>query len=204
MYGALRYIESAGGKAIVAIGRLQVIDIYKRAGLVPRGLHATAGDVRYELMTASVAELRAGLHGFDGMVQKIDRMVDWKLASPTNSCERYTHGGAFFQAIGDEFDRLERKSEVISADVLDAWFDPAPAVLAKLGEHLAFALKTSPPLDAQGLRRTVAATRGVPEQSVLPGAGSSPLIFAGLTRWVSSTSRVLILDPMYGESRACT
>ena len=199
MYAALRYVESAGGKTIVAIGRLQVLDIYKRAGLVPRGVQATAGEVRYELMTASVTELRSGLRDLNGMVQKIDRMVEWRLPAAPVPSERCAHGGAFFQAIGEDFDRLDRKSEVISADVLDAWFDPAPTVLATLGNNLAFALKTSPPQEAAGLRRTIAATRGVPEQSVLPGAGSSPLIFAGLTRWVSSTSRVLILDPMYGE-----
>jgi hypothetical protein len=35
---------------------------------------------------------------------------------------------------------LERAGEVITADVLDAWFDPAPEVLAALREHLAFLL----------------------------------------------------------------
>src|SRR6185503_1009555 len=34
---------------------------------------------------------------------------------------------------------------------------------------------------------------------ILPGAGSSDLIFEGLQRWVTPASRVLILDPMYGE-----
>jgi hypothetical protein len=35
------------------------------------------------------------------------------------------HGGAFFEAIGDRFDRLERRHDIINADVLDAWFPPA-------------------------------------------------------------------------------
>lgn len=33
----------------------------------------------------------------------------------------------------------------------------------------------------------------------MPGAGSSDLIFLGLRHWVRPESRVLILDPMYGE-----
>ena len=46
------------------------------------------------------------------------------------------HGGASFEAIGADFGRLARVQEVISADVLDAWFPPAPAVLARLREFL--------------------------------------------------------------------
>ena len=108
-------------------------------------------------------------------------------------------GGAFFSAIGEAFDRLDRKDTVINADVLDAWFDPAPSVLRKLVDHLAFAVKTSPPTQSEGLQLTIAATRGIAEPSILPGAGSSDLIFAGLKHWVTPQSRVLILDPMYGE-----
>ncbi len=97
------------------------------------------------------------------------------------------------------FETLERKDAVISADVLDAWFDPAPSVVRKVADHLAFAIKTSPPTHSEGLQRTIAATRGIPAHAILPGAGSSDLIFAGLQRWVAPGSRVLILDPMYGE-----
>jgi histidinol-phosphate/aromatic aminotransferase/cobyric acid decarboxylase-like protein len=111
------------------------------------------------------------------------------------------HGGAFFQAIGDEFDALERALRVISADVLDAWFDPAPAVLDALREHLPFALRTSPPTNAEGMERVIARRRGVPAESVLAGAGSSDLIFLALRHWLAPRSRVLILDPMYGEYR---
>src|SRR3954469_10222756 len=109
------------------------------------------------------------------------------------------HGGAFFEAVGDEFDRLAAKDDVISADVLDAWFDPAPAVLEALREHLPWTLRTSPPTSCDGMRRVIARTRGVDPANVLPGAGSSDLIFLALRHWVHQDSRVLILDPMYGE-----
>lgn len=109
------------------------------------------------------------------------------------------HGGAFFGAIGEEFDTLERAYEVISADVLDAWFPPSPRVLDAIAEHLPFLMRTSPPTAAGGLVRTIARVQGVPEECVLAGGGSSDLIFLALTRWLTGDSRVLILDPMYGE-----
>ena len=109
------------------------------------------------------------------------------------------HGGAFFDAIGNDFADLERRHGVVNADVLDAWFDPAPGVLAALREHLAWALRTSPPTDCSGLVRTIAAARGVPPECVLPGAGSSDLIFRALPRGLGRRSRALLLDPCYGE-----
>jgi histidinol-phosphate/aromatic aminotransferase/cobyric acid decarboxylase-like protein len=121
------------------------------------------------------------------------------------------HGGAFFEAIGEEFETLAKKDSVIDAGVLDAWFDPAPSVVQTLAEYLSFAIRTSPPATAPGMRRTIARTRGVDEASILPGAGSSALIHAGLRPWIagrdvspvragaSAAGRVLILDPMSGE-----
>ena len=45
------------------------------------------------------------------------------------------HGGASFDAIGTDFDRLESKSKVIRADVIDAWYDPAPNVVEALEKN---------------------------------------------------------------------
>jgi histidinol-phosphate/aromatic aminotransferase/cobyric acid decarboxylase-like protein len=109
------------------------------------------------------------------------------------------HGGAFFEAIGEEFDALERRREVINADVLDAWFPPAPGVLAAVQEHLPWLVRTSPPADCGGLLRTIASVRGLDPQCLVPGAGSSDLIFRALRHWLRPGSRVLALDPTYGE-----
>lgn len=109
------------------------------------------------------------------------------------------HGGAFFDSIGVEFDDLGRRHEVISADVLDAWFDPAPAVVGALRDVLPWSMRTSPPTHAEGMQRVIARMRGVDERSILPGAGSSDLIFLALRHWLTRDSRVLVLDPMYGE-----
>ena len=109
------------------------------------------------------------------------------------------HGGASFDAIGDEFDALARSAQVISADVLDAWFPPAPGVMQAIMEHLPWLIRTSPPTQSAGLVRTIARVQNVPEECILAGGGSSDLIFLALTHWLDRRSRVLILDPMYGE-----
>ena len=109
------------------------------------------------------------------------------------------HGGAFFAAIGEEFDRLGEKDRIINADVLDAWFSPSPRVVAALQEHLPWLLKTSPPTGCEGMIRTIARVRGVEPENVLPGSGSSTLIFLALREWLTAASRVLLLDPTYGE-----
>jgi histidinol-phosphate/aromatic aminotransferase/cobyric acid decarboxylase-like protein/N-acyl-L-homoserine lactone synthetase len=200
MYAALRYVEALGARTIVAIGRLEVLPMYRRAGLEPLGLRVKSGDVTYDLMVADVRDLLDRLAVFDDALARLERRVDWQLnVAPFRRQTACYHGGEFFQAIGDDFKTLERKDAIINADVLDAWFDPAPSVVTKLAEHLPFVLRTSPPTGCDGMRRAIARARGVPEDSVLPGAGSSDLIFAGLRHWVTPRSRVLILDPMYGE-----
>jgi len=215
MYGALRYVESRGGRTIAAIGRLEVLALYTRVGLTTLGRVARSGAVRYELMVADVAAARAGLDRFEALIQRMQRTIDWQVTGvPYRAPRACYHGGAFWDAFDDEFgepaiaeaggtrserDGVPAHASIINADVLDAWFDPAPEVLRRLASSLPFALRTSPPTNADGMRRVVARVRGVPADSVLPGAGSSDLIFAGLRTWVTSRSRVLILDPMYGE-----
>jgi histidinol-phosphate/aromatic aminotransferase/cobyric acid decarboxylase-like protein len=109
------------------------------------------------------------------------------------------HGGAFFESIGDRFDDLTRRYAIINADVLDAWFPPAPGVLTALTEHLDWLARTSPPTTAAGLRATIANVRGIPEATILASGGSSALMFLALREWLTPHSRVLLLDPCYGE-----
>jgi histidinol-phosphate/aromatic aminotransferase/cobyric acid decarboxylase-like protein len=105
----------------------------------------------------------------------------------------------FFSAIGEGFDDLDRRHTIINADVLDAWFPPAPGVLRTLEAHLPWLARTSPPTSCTGLIEAIAAARGVRPENILPGAGSSDLIFRALRYWLTPDSHVLILDPTYGE-----
>ncbi len=109
------------------------------------------------------------------------------------------HGGAFWEEIAPDFSSLTERGEVISADVLDAWFDPSPKVIEKLSNFLSFSIKTSPPTHSKGLISTIAKKRGIPESHILVGGGSSDLMFALFPNIMDRTSKVLILDPMYGE-----
>jgi histidinol-phosphate aminotransferase len=111
------------------------------------------------------------------------------------------HGGKSFEAIGEDFQTLERGAHIVRADVLDAWFDPSPRVLEKLREFLPFLLRSSPPVHGKGLIEAIARARGVPEECVVLGGGSSDLIFTCLPKIVGAGQRVMILDPMYGEYR---
>jgi len=196
MYGALRWIESRGGRSIVCIGRAEVRDMYVGMGFRSLGRQVQAGRVTYELLAGDIRDgdrfRRVGL--------ELEPHADWTMDGIRyREDEVCYHGGAFFDAIGDDFSTLARKDDVINADVLDAWFHPSPRVVSALGRHLAWALRTSPPTGSEGMRRTIASARGVPEDAVLPGAGSSDLIFLALRHWIRPSSRVLILDPMYGE-----
>jgi len=49
------------------------------------------------------------------------------------------------------------------------------------------------------MTRVIARTRGVSPENILPAAGSSDAIFLAFRQWLTPTSRVLILDPTYGE-----
>jgi histidinol-phosphate/aromatic aminotransferase/cobyric acid decarboxylase-like protein len=111
------------------------------------------------------------------------------------------HGGAFFEFIGPKFDHLSKVNDCINADVLDAWFDPSPRVIAKTQEYLPWLLRTSPPTHCEGMIEVVANWVGVRPHHLLPGAGSSSLIFLAMQKFLTNGSRTLILDPTYGEYR---
>jgi histidinol-phosphate/aromatic aminotransferase/cobyric acid decarboxylase-like protein len=125
--------------------------------------------------------------------------MDSSLAQPPASRTRCYHGGAFFEAVGDDFATLERSRTVVNADVLDAWFPPSPVAVAAVRRYLPWLLRTSPPTGCEGLTRAIAGARRVDPSHVLPASGSSTLIFLALREWLTRRSRVLLLDPTYGE-----
>ena len=203
MYAAFRWVETCCGTRVVAIGRREVLDLYLKVGLRPLGREIQSGAVKYELLSARVEEMREWLIRYIPLLNRLARHVDWRLEFPFHPSLYQSatcfHGGQFFEAIGDEFKTLERSKSVINADVLDAWFPPSPKVLAALEEYLPWLLRTSPPTNCEGMVKAIARVRGVNGECILPGAGSSDLIYLALRQWLNSSSRVLILDPTYGE-----
>jgi histidinol-phosphate/aromatic aminotransferase/cobyric acid decarboxylase-like protein/GNAT superfamily N-acetyltransferase len=199
MYAALRWIEAHGGERVVSMGRSDLVDLYLRAGLRRLGVSFRAGAVGYELLGAPVTEIGARAERFRARLRRLGPTLDWRLGVSFSRPSSCFHGGAFFEAIGEGLDDLARRHRIINADVLDAWFPPAPEVLAALRRDLAWIARTSPPTHAGGLVRAIAGARGVEPASVLPGAGSSSLIFLALREWLRPSSRVLLVEPMYGE-----
>jgi histidinol-phosphate/aromatic aminotransferase/cobyric acid decarboxylase-like protein/N-acyl-L-homoserine lactone synthetase len=199
MYAAYRWIVSRGGTRIVAIGRRELRDLYRKAGLEVLGQPVRAGAVTYELMTATIAHLQGWMSRFDPLLRNLEKAVLWDLEVPFFEEGACFHGGAFFEAIGETFESLDRSTRVINADVLDAWFPPAPGVVGALQEYLPWLLRTSPPQDAGGLVRTIAEARRVPADSIAVGAGSSSLIYLAFREWLTRESRVLLPEPTYGE-----
>ncbi len=220
MHASQRYLQMQSATRVMAIGRREVLHLYEKIGFNRLGNTFQSGSVQYELMARVMAEIAPHVTRFEPLLRRWEPSVQWELdcdflpASPkaANGCvtelvaadrqpEICYHGGAFFEAIGDGFETLERRLDIINADVLDAWFPPAPGVLSAVSEHLDWILRTSPPTQCEGLVREIAKARGVEESNIVPGAGSSDLIFRAMLRWLKPGARVLLLDPTYGEYR---
>jgi histidinol-phosphate/aromatic aminotransferase/cobyric acid decarboxylase-like protein len=165
------------------------------------GITTQAGEVHYELMTASTDEVHAAISEHALQLNRIERSVEWRLPFAFRPAAHRVHGGSFWEVLGDEFADLSRATEVVNADVLDAWFDPAPEVISALQQNLPMLVRTSPPTHAEGMVRAISRARAVPESCLLAAAGSSALIFSAFRTWLNPNSRVLLLDPMYGEYR---
>ncbi|MBO1332979.1 histidinol-phosphate aminotransferase family protein [Streptomyces sp. VRA16 Mangrove soil] len=201
MYAALRWIASRGGRHVVAMGRTEVLDLYLGVGLTRVGRTVHSGAVTFEVLTGGVGALtRSAGHRYRAVVERLRSVVDWRLdasfAPGPDGCE---HGGASFAAVGTDFRTLHRRWEVVAADVLDAWFPPAPGVRAALTDDPGWLSRTSPPTGAEGLVAQIAEARGVPAETLCVGAGSSDLIFRAFGQWLTPDSRVLLMDPGYGE-----
>ena len=111
------------------------------------------------------------------------------------------HGGRVYDTIGQDFSQLDRRPEVLAADVLDAWYPPAPSVIERVSENLTWAARTSPPLHAGGLREAIASSRGIESSQIILGCGSSDLIFRVVPEFLKGTGPIVIPQPSYAEYR---
>ncbi|MGD0628293.1 MAG: histidinol-phosphate transaminase [Terracidiphilus sp.] len=196
---AFRWIEEKGGTHIVVMGRKEVVGMYQKFGLRLLNFPIECGAVHFELLETQVAPIRKLAERGHEHYKKLLKDVTWDLGFPFVKPACCFHGGAFFEAIGTGFEALERRESVINADVLDAWFPPSPKVLDAMRDHLPWLMRTSPPTQCEGMKQAIARARGVSEENILPGAGSSNLIYLAFRQWLTGKSRVLILDPTYGE-----
>jgi histidinol-phosphate/aromatic aminotransferase/cobyric acid decarboxylase-like protein len=196
---AFRWIEEKGGTHIVVMGRKEVVGMYQKFGLQLLNFPIQCGSVHFELLETQVAPIRKLAERGHEHYKKLLKDVEWDLGFPFVKPACCFHGGAFFEAIGTGFEALERRESVINADVLDAWFPPSPKVLDAMRNHLPWLMRTSPPTQSEGMKAAIARARGVPAENILPGAGSSDLIYLAFRQWLTGNSRVLILDPTYGE-----
>ena len=218
MHAVRRFAIENHATSLIAIGRREVIDIYSKIGFERHGRKFRSGEVEYELLSVRVADIESRTTQFKSLLERLESRVDWRLGfsylcpSPTvqmpptdercrDTCSAAVcfHGGAFFETVGVGFDHLDRRQSIINADVLDAWFPPAPALMATLQEHLDWILRTSPPTNCQGLICEIAIARGVHKDCLVPAAGSSDILFRAILRWLKPGARVLMLDPTYGE-----
>ena len=179
-----------------------LVDVYRRAGMERLGRTVRSGAVSFEVMSATLEVARARVARYASAL-----LGDWSLSSTGGSAFRSrpaTPSGGIprwrlDRALGEGLGSLERRRQVVTADILDAWFPPSPKVIAAVGTDLAWVIRTSPPAQADGLVDAIGAARGLDPACIVPGSGLSSLIFLAFGRWLSPSSRVLIIDPMYGE-----
>lgn len=194
MYAALRWVEDHGGRQIVSIGRRELMPLYERAGFEQLGRSFQSGAVTYDLMTISLSDAPERRGRFEHLIRRIKRSVEWSLAIPFERMPGAFHGGA---SIGT----AHASASTITADVLDAWFPPAPSVEEGLAGPVEWIARMSPPTYPDELRAAIATARGVTPESILPGAGLSDLIFRALPAWLGPSSHVLLVEPQYAEYR---
>lgn len=200
LYAALRHIEEHGGRHIALIGRADLVDYYEKFAVERTGRVVRSGAVDYELMHGPIDRVaRNARSRIRPSLERALRSISWELPYPPALDAPCEHGGASFAAIGVRLDDPGKRHRVVPADVLDAWFTPAPRVIEALREDLPWLAQASPPTHAEGLIATIADARGLSASSLAVGSGSSDLIFRALPRWMTRAARALVVDPSYGE-----
>lgn len=124
---------------------------------------------------------------------------DTTLKTYNGDCEfkisiHSTHGGGSFE----KYDTVPNSIDTVPADVLDAWFAPPSDILDLLSDP--FVTRSSPPTSCTQIVNSIRKLRNISsDRCIVPGAGSSDIIFRALPLWISKDSNVLVLNPTYSE-----
>src|SRR5579885_190785 len=108
---------------------------------------------------------------------------------------RPLHGGAAWDLVRDQIQDLKT---IVPADVADAWYPPAPEVVDGLHAALAY-IQWAPATWADGLSNYLPAHYGLPPESILVDAGSSPLIDRIMASVIEPNKEVVLVSPTYAE-----
>lgn len=179
MYAAHRFIEASGGSSAEALARIEVLPMYERLGMTQvSDTTITCGRVSF-----------AHISGAGNVQVALPRGFVWNLPFPVRATKACMHGGAGLESL---------RPEGIHADVLDAWFQPAPAVVKAVNHH-PNDIRLTPPTRANDVLNELATQRNLNPAHVLLGAGSSDLLYRCFWTWLSPESHVLLLSPTYAE-----
>lgn len=180
---ALKFVLQVEGTDIVAMGHANVVELYKKIGMTVFEQHGLQyGETLYYPMYLD---------------PQIARTMNAEKISEFEEDEDVCyHGGKSWDT--SKFDFGIRDTLVV-ADVLDSPFPPCPEALHVLRDQLERCCQESPPTQCEELIETIAETRGVQSKHVAVSSGSSSLMFSFLPQLLTSTSKVLVLSPMYGE-----
>jgi histidinol-phosphate/aromatic aminotransferase/cobyric acid decarboxylase-like protein/GNAT superfamily N-acetyltransferase len=191
MYAAFRVAETEGATGVVAMARDGLEGMYARMGMFPTGCVFEKNDVLYRVVSASMRDIRATLD--DAFLERVLASVEWSLVlepSPPTPC---AHGATTADYAS---------TDIVRADVLDAWYPPCPESIDALGngDELARILMTSTSPGCEDLVSAIMRARSIPDASrIVLGAGSSDLIFRAMCAWFGPQSRAMIVSPAYGE-----
>lgn len=199
LYGAARWLQEYEARNCIAMGRQEVMRLYRRLGFSQLGMTIQSGQVAFELMTIDQPKIDHAMSRFARVLKRVTRDVKWKLGFSETQEATYYHGGVSIESMECDLDKVESQKNVINADVLDAWFPPSTAVTTALADHIPWLARTSPPVAAHDLEQTIAERRRLDANAIVSGAGSSDLIFRAFQSWLDESSRVLLVTPCYGE-----
>ena len=107
----------------MAIGRREVLSLYRKAGLEGTGMLLTSRCRNFELIHTEVEVLRCNLTRHELVVRRLEDRMDWQLDIPFRPSEaRPSMAVPSSGRSENALDRLDRCREIINADVIDAWF----------------------------------------------------------------------------------